>query len=762
MAFHSRIVTPTENELVESNWVGRKRSATTQSVAVENEPDGVGQLIADVIETHEEFKEVEPTASDWLKKSLLYTTTDKERKQRVKQLLGSNNYIERLSPVAWDDLQKFCHEQAMSIGYSMEMYSKKNDLPGQMARGLGDLFLKSAYGKPQHADLMSTSSDEAKHRYVVIPDERAAQKRMTVWGDPQPFKFGVRQDDVMLVAGRIYDGTKSQLWNEKAYIHCLRMIGMAVDLRFQSDVKGMCTAAGGSMQSAPIKDFARMRDLCQSVKHHGRHKFPRPAHNLDINRNCSTFDTPEDMLSFVQALQGHDRFGTQPIRVDNTFTDDDATAKERFYHRVVRGNWLYSPGITYKELLASPLSDMWERYHNYETVEGHGSKDPHEPWQSWREQIELALDYLKSSEIADEQVQIIVETQMLLTPFLEAHLKMHVMCKICLSPSQKALYHEFSAQDQITSDLSFDEAQDAALAELNSFLAEDKERVNRFVDEERGISILCQAAANGHYKVVQKLMKKSRVDANQPRTDTGATPLYLACQHGHVKTVKLLLENPRIRVNQSRTDVGEAAPLHIASQNGHDEVVQLLVESPGLKVNQAMTLSGRTAIFVAAYYGHEKVVEHLMEDPKCRINQTTKDGTTPLYIAAQQGHAEIVQELLNRKDVMVNAAEKEEGRSPLNIACLQGHVKIVDQLLAHGAINVNHPSSSGATPLFMAAQEGNEAIVKMLLGHKSIKIGQARTVDKATPLQIAKAMKHDHVVELLEAKVAGKESCSMM
>ena len=252
------------------------------------------------------------------------------------------------------------------------------------------------------------------------------------------------------------------------------------------------------MQSAPIKDFARMRDLCQSVKHHGRHKFPRPAHNLDINRNCSAFDTPEDMLSFVQALQGHDRFGTQPIRVDNTFTDDDATAKERFYHRVVRVNWLYSPLITYKELLASPLSDMWERYHNYETVEGHGSKDPHEPWQSWREQIELALDYLKSSEIADEQVlcrcmcvkgavkvlgavkgaflsntpnrhlyrvctdvthsqlpslvsfpwqvQIIVETQMLLTPFLEAHLKMHVMCKICLSPSQKALYHEFSAQ----------------------------------------------------------------------------------------------------------------------------------------------------------------------------------------------------------------------------------------------------------------------------------------------------------------------------
>jgi hypothetical protein len=144
-------------------------------------------------------------------------------------LLGSNNYIERLSPVAWDDLQKFCHEQAMSIGYSMEMYSKKNDLPGQMARGLGDLFLKSAYGKPQHADLMSTSSDEAKHRYVVIPDERAAQKRMTVWGDPQPFKFGVRQDDVMLVAGRIYDGTKRWCCGNPFMAYACVPFGMSQD-----------------------------------------------------------------------------------------------------------------------------------------------------------------------------------------------------------------------------------------------------------------------------------------------------------------------------------------------------------------------------------------------------------------------------------------------------------------------------------------------------------------------------------------------------
>lgn len=62
----------------------------------------------------------------------------------------------------------------------------------------------------------------------------------------------------------------------------------------------------------------------------------------------------------------------------------------------------------------------------------------------------------------------------------------------------------------------------------------------------------------------------------------------------------------------------------------------------------------------------------------------------------------------------------------------------------------------------MAAQEGHEEIVKMLLANKSIKVSQARTIDKATPLRIAQALKQDRIVDILEERGADKEKCLMM
>jgi hypothetical protein len=46
---------------------------------------------------------------------------------------------------------------------------------------------------------------------------------------------------------------------------------------------------------------------------------------------------------------------------------------------------------------------------------------------SRREQIKAAMTYLTSPELADFQVQFIVETQMLLKPFLKGREKMHLL-----------------------------------------------------------------------------------------------------------------------------------------------------------------------------------------------------------------------------------------------------------------------------------------------------------------------------------------------
>jgi hypothetical protein len=51
----------------------------------------------------------------------------------------------------------------------------------------------------------------------------------------------------------------------------------------------------------------------------------------------------------------------------------------------------------------------------------------HSSWSSRRDQIKVALEYLTSPELADKEVQIIVETQLLLTPYLKGREKMHLL-----------------------------------------------------------------------------------------------------------------------------------------------------------------------------------------------------------------------------------------------------------------------------------------------------------------------------------------------
>ena len=46
---------------------------------------------------------------------------------------------------------------------------------------------------------------------------------------------------------------------------------------------------------------------------------------------------------------------------------------------------------------------------------------------SRRDQIKVAMDYLTSPELANKHVQFIVETQLLLQPYLEGREKMHLL-----------------------------------------------------------------------------------------------------------------------------------------------------------------------------------------------------------------------------------------------------------------------------------------------------------------------------------------------
>ena len=139
------------------------------------------------------------------------------------------------------------------------------------------------------------------------------------------------------------------------------------------------------------------------------------------------------------------------------FLFDEGRAEQQFHYRTVMINWLFTPNMTYRDLAVKSM-ELWNRYLDYKSVPGFGSKDPSESWGTWcvtrrregisggsiwrlcivmlkptfhlssrRDQIKVAMDYLTSPDLAGLQVQFIVETQLLLKPYLEGREKMHLL-----------------------------------------------------------------------------------------------------------------------------------------------------------------------------------------------------------------------------------------------------------------------------------------------------------------------------------------------
>jgi hypothetical protein len=76
-----------------------------------------------------------------------------------------------------------------------------------------------------------------------------------------------------------------------------------------------------------------------------------------VCRNASTFEPPEDLLGFISCMSDHESFGGHPIRIENMVLYDEERAKVHFHFRVVIVNWLYTPELTYDELLNYVLMD---------------------------------------------------------------------------------------------------------------------------------------------------------------------------------------------------------------------------------------------------------------------------------------------------------------------------------------------------------------------------------------------------------------------
>ena len=122
---------------------------------------------------------------------------------------------------------------------------------------------------------------------------------------------------------------------------------MAINDMFQILVSGVCTGSKGVFKRCTIKGFVRMFNKCISRDDHQK-----------------------------------------------LFLFDDDRAEQQFFYRTVMINWLlFTPGLAHGEL-AEQAKPLWERYHGFQSVSGHGDMGPSGSWGTWRKQIEVASNFL--------------------------------------------------------------------------------------------------------------------------------------------------------------------------------------------------------------------------------------------------------------------------------------------------------------------------------------------------------------------------------
>uniref|UniRef100_A0A453YZ13 Uncharacterized protein n=1 Tax=Anopheles gambiae TaxID=7165 RepID=A0A453YZ13_ANOGA len=280
-----------------------------------------------------------------------------------------------------------------------------------------------------------------------------------------------------------------------------------------------------------------------------------------------------------------------------------------------------------------------------------------------------------------------------------------------------------------------------------------------------GLNALHLAAKDGHYDIVNELLKRGALVDNA--TKKGNTALHIASLAGQKEIIQLLLQyNASVNV-QSQNGF---TPLYMAAQENHDECVNYLLAKGA---NPALaTEDGFTPLAVAMQQGHDKVVAVLLESDtrgKVRLpalhiaakkddvkaaklllenehnpDVSSKSGFTPLHIAAHYGNVNVAQ-LLIEKGADVNFTAK-HNITPLHVACKWGKLNMVKLLIAnHGRID--SITRDGLTPLHCAARSGHDQVIEVLLEHGAEII--SKTKNGLAPLHMAAQGEHVSAARIL-------------
>lgn len=285
----------------------------------------------------------------------------------------------------------------------------------------------------------------------------------------------------------------------------------------------------------------------------------------------------------------------------------------------------------------------------------------------------------------------------------------------------------------------------------------------------QGSTALSLASCRGHCDVVRQLIAAG---ASPGHADTGGRcPLVHAARNGRLNVVGYLLACDWIvtgseQKEESDVSLAEAAQqaLVAAAAHGHTEVVEYLLDMAEVNADAADTLTGETALtvaaangccgvtstligrgadvsvtnrrelpplLVAAREGHWAVAERLLQ-ARAPLEQCDLSGRTALSLAASEGHVGLIELLLDR-GASIDRQDK-DGLTALCWSCVRGRIQAAQCLLDRGA-NIAHTDKTGRTPLDLAAFQGGANLVQLLLDRgaliEHVDINGMRPLDRA-------------------------------
>ena len=185
--------------------------------------------------------------------------------------------------------------------------------------------------------------------------------------------------------------------------------------------------------------------------------------------------------------------------------------------------------------------------------------------------------------------------------------------------------------------------------------------------------------------------------------------------------------------------------MHLLAYLGADELISILLEQ-GFKAD-AKDLNNATPMYWAIHKGNLEVVKLLIARKDVDINACNRQGKAPLSHAAEMGHSAIVELLLTRKDVKADAKDLKH-ETPLLHAVYYKRKDIMRQLLRRDDVDINTVNKYGYTALHRASIFRDADVAAILLAHANIDMDHVDQKER-TPLIWAATFGRLAIVELL-------------